>query len=218
MSCEHSLVETHLFDYLDATLEPSLSRAVEKSIDDCPHCQELYHNALTAQQWQKQWQEQKVPDWHRTRFAVAKPKPQWNWLNGLSMATSALALVLVLFRVEFISNDTGLMVSFGGKGSQAEIKQVLNEQVSLLAQSQMSYIDNRFEEQKLQRVSENQNMLNTLLQHNRQERRQDMNTLMASWLQQRDIDQNKLNQRVDYILDNQIENNKYLTQVMKVSN
>ncbi len=218
MSCDHSLVETHLFDYLDSTTSPALSRAIEQAIDNCDHCQTLYQAAATTQQMQKNWQEQPVPDWHRTRFAVAKPKRMsWNWMNGLSLASSTFALVLVLFRVEFISNETGFSVSFGGKGSQAQVAELVDEKFDQLALQQINYIDNRFEEQRLLQVSDNQQMLATLLQHNRQERRQDLNTLMASWLQQRDMDQQKFNQRVDYIVENQIENNRYLNQVLKVS-
>ncbi|MEE4245740.1 MAG: anti-sigma factor [Kangiellaceae bacterium] len=219
MSCDHKIVEDYLFEYLDQTLAPSLTRAVEQAIDGCPECKATYLAAAEAQQMERHWQEQPVPEWHRTRFAVAKPtRVSWQWMNGLSLATSALAIMLVLFRVEFISTDTGLTVSFAGKGSKAEVTDLINQHMSQIALEQVKYIDNRFREQKLQMVSDNQQMVNTLLAHNRQERRQDMNTLMASWLKQRDQDQAKINQRVDYVVDNQIENNKVLNQVMKVSN
>ncbi len=219
MSCDHTFVERHLFDYLDSTLDPSIARAFEQAIDDCDQCHELYQGAVTMQQQANSWQQQTPPDWHRTRFAVQSRKPsRFNWLNALSLSSSALALMLVLFRVEVISNTNGFAISFGGKGTQAEIAQMVDQKISELAEQQVSYIDTRFEEQQLQRVSDNQAMVETLLAHNRSERRQDMNILMASWLKQRDIDQQKLNQRVDYVVDNQIENNQYLNQVLKVSN
>lgn len=219
MSCNHTLVDQYLFEYMDNTLEPSLCRAFEQSIDTCEQCRDLYYSALNTQKMQQNWQEQTPPDWHRTRFAAAGRKPaKFNWFNGLSLASSTLAILLVLFRVEFISTGSGFTVSFGGSGTQQEVAQLVDEKFNQLAERQISYIDNRFEEQKLQQVSDNQQMLNTLMLHNRQERRQDLNSLMASWLQQRDIDQKNLNQRVDYIVDNQIENNQYMNQILKVSN
>ncbi|WMS86905.1 zf-HC2 domain-containing protein [Pleionea litopenaei] len=219
MSCDHQLIDQYLFAYLDSTLDPAASRAFERCIDQCEHCQSLYLSALQTQAMQQQWQEQSPPNWHRTRYAVASKRPvKWNWLNGMSFATSALALMLVLFRVEFISTDAGFSVSFGGKGSQQQVAELVESKFNDLAAQQVSYIDTRFEEQKLQQVNDNQQMLTTLMVHNRQERRQDLNTLMTSWLQQRDIDQKKLNQRVDYVVENQIENNKAINQVLKVSN
>ncbi len=219
MSCDHSLVETYLFDYIDSTLEPSTARAFEQAIDHCEHCKNLYHSAVTTQQWQRDWKEVPVPDWHRTRFAVSKPKAHgWSWLNGLSLATSTLALLMVLFRVEIINGPTGFTVSFAGKGSQYQVSQLMEERFDELAERQVSYIDNRFEEFNLQQVADHKELVSTVLQYGRDERRQDLNLLMASWLQQRDDDRQKLNQRVDYILDNQIENNRYLNQVLKVSN
>ncbi len=219
MSCDHTLVEDHLFEYLDSTLEPSIARAIEQAIDECEHCRTLYHNAIDLQQQAKSWQQATPPDWHRTRFAVQSRQPsRFNWMQTLSLSSSALALVLVLFRVEVISNANGFAISFGGKATETQIAQMVDQKVATLAQQQASYIDTRFEEQQLQRVSDNQAMVESLLAHNRSERRQDMNILMASWLKQRDIDQQKLNQRVDYVVDNQIENNQYLNQVLKVSN
>ncbi|WP_144391700.1 zf-HC2 domain-containing protein [Pleionea sediminis] len=218
MSCDHSLVERYLFEYLESTLEPSLARAFEQSIDRCEHCRDLYHGAVNMQQMDKTWHEQTPPNWHRTAFvARSRQSKHVNWMNRLSLATSTLAIMLVLFRVEFISNDSGFSVSFGGKGSQSEIASIVEQKVSQLAEQQAEYIDTRFENQKLDRVSENQEMVKALLAHNRSERRQDMNVLMASWLQQRDSDQQKFNKRLDYVVDNQIENNQYLNQVLKTS-
>jgi len=218
MPCDHALVEQHLFDYLDSAVEPSVARAIEKSIDDCEHCRDLYQSAVSTQQMQARWQEQPVPDWHRTNFAVPKrSRNTWTWPNRLSLATSMLALFMVIFRVEFIAGPAGFSVSFGGKGSETQVEHLVAEKVSELAQQQVRYIDNRFTEYNLKQVDNTQQMLTAVMQHNRQERRQDLNAIMASWLEQRDIDQLKLNQRVDYLLDNQIENSQALNHVLKVS-
>ncbi|NVJ51075.1 MAG: zf-HC2 domain-containing protein [Gammaproteobacteria bacterium] len=219
MSCDHQLLDQYLFAYLDSTLDPATARAFERCVDTCEHCRDVYHGAIEANNLSQQWQAQTPQQWHRAKFAVARKTPQrWQWLNGLSLATSTLALLLVLFQVEFISTDAGFSVSFGGKGSQQQVADLVEAKFNNLAAQQVSYIDARFEEQKLQQVNDNQLMLTTLMQHNRQERRQDLNTLMASWLQQRDIDQKKLNQRVDYVVENQIENNKAINKALKVSN
>jgi hypothetical protein len=219
MSCDHSLLEQHLFDYLEQRTTPQTTSAITQAIERCEHCHELYLSALNVRNMTHHWQEQSVPHWHRTRYAVARSsKTTWNWLNALSLTTSVLALLMVLFRVEFTTSEHGFTVSFGGKTTQAQWAQMVEQKFDQLALQQIDYIENRFKEQRLQQASDNQQLLAKLLQHNRQERRQDLNLLMASWLQQRDLDQQKFNQRVAYLLENQIENNRYLNQILTVSN
>ncbi len=219
MSCNHQLVETHLFEYLDSTLSPNLSRAFEHAVDHCDECKLMYQNASELQHFQSSWKDQTVPKWHRTEFAVAKrSNNNWGWLNGLSLATSTLALLMVLFRVEMISTDAGFSIGFGGKASQIAMNEQIDEKIQQMALQQVEYLDNRFEENRLQTISDNEVMVKALLQHNRQERRHDMNTLMASWLQQRDIDQNQIGLKVDSIVENQIEQSKTINDLLKVSN
>jgi hypothetical protein len=218
MSCDHSLIEQHLFDYLEGRCEPPAGAAIEQALAQCEHCRSIYQSAIDMQRMEQNWQPKSVPQWHRTRYAVARhSRAGSNWLNLTSLATSLVALLMVFFRVEFTTTENGFSVSFGGKASQAQISEYVEHKLDQLALDQIHYIDNRFAEQRLQQASDTQQMLATLLEHNRQERRQELNLLMATWLQQRDLDQKKLNQRVDYLLDNQIENNRYLNQILKTS-
>ena len=219
MSCDHKLVEQYLFDYLDGTLAPTTARAMEQALDHCTSCKELYHSAVQTQQLERDWQQQTVPAWHRTRYAVAQPaRMPMSWGNRLSFAMSCLAICLVIFQVEVTRSGEGFSINFGNHRQQTAIANAVTEQFNKLAAQQADYIDARFEAQNLQRISDNQEMINTLMASNRKERRQDLNMLMASWLQQRDLDQNSLNQRVDNLLDNQIENNRTINHLLKVSN
>ncbi|NVJ60416.1 MAG: zf-HC2 domain-containing protein [Gammaproteobacteria bacterium] len=219
MSCDHKLVEQYLFDYLDGTIEPTMARAIEQMLDQCDSCRDLYQSAVETQQLERNWQQQAVPSWHRTKFAVAQPaKNSFGWGNRLSFAMSFFAIALVLFQVNVTSNNEGFSISFGGNNNKAVIAEAVTEQFNQLASQQADYIDARFEEQNIQRINDNKEMLETLMTSNRKERRQDLNILMASWLQQRDLDQKSLNQRVDNVVDNQIENNRSINHLLRVSN
>ncbi|MCO7226779.1 anti-sigma factor [Pleionea sp. CnH1-48] len=218
MPCNHQQVEAHLCDYLDGALDPALNREIEHCIETCEECREVYESALQVRQWSHQWQPQPVPDWHRTEYAIPKRKTAFEWMPWLSMATSALAILMVVFKVEIVSTQQGVTISFGGQASQVQLAQHIDQKINELAIKQLGYIDNRFEEQQLAQATVTKGMLQELLEHSRQERRQDMQTLMASWLKQRESDNAEMNKRVDYILDNQIENNQYLNRVLQVSN
>ncbi len=68
--------------------------------------------------------EQSVPHWDRGVAFESDRTPWWQWggLPAMSMAFSIFAIALVLFKVELVMQDDGVLLSFAGS-TQANMNQ-----------------------------------------------------------------------------------------------
>lgn len=160
-----------------------------------------HHESLQAQQ--------KVPDWNRAAAfendAVESNKRtwwQWGGLPVMSMAFSVFAMALVLFKVEFIINDDGMLLTFGDKQpgfNQLDIETLVNAKVDqklqLFASEQQVVLANYAADIKVKQQDNNLQLASYIIGASRQERKEDIG----------DFIQYINAQRADDSLDNKIK-------------
>jgi hypothetical protein len=119
------------------------------------------------------------------------------------MAFSVFAMALVLFKVELVLNDNGILLTFGDKQqsgySQAEIATLVNAKVDqklqLFASEQQVVLANYAADIKVKQQDNNLQLASYLMGASRQERKEDMSDFMQY-----------INaQRADDSLDNKIK-------------
>ena len=215
--CNHQLVIEHIDSYIDGNISMQLKKEIENRLEQCSECQSTHQQYLEMHQLSHQWQEQDTPDWHRVKYAIRPPVKQSNWMNWGAMATSTLAILMVVFQLEIVNSDLGLTISFGG--GQTEDK--ISKQVELQLANYKSNLDQTFET-KLNVALDKQNNLTKIrlanwLEKNRSERQQDIKFVMTGWQSQRYEDQKLVDQQISYLADNQIENNQAINQLYSVT-
>jgi len=217
MRCNHTIVTEHLIDYLDDNLSPSVKKQFESAIDNCDECMQTYHQAIAMQQAAHTWHEQSVPEWHRTEYAVRPRQSNGGWLNWAAMATSTLAILMVVFQVNIESSDSGFSVAFGGK-SDAQVDALFEERFNKYQQQQSALLDARLASQTEKLNTANKLAMSDLLEKTRDERRDDLSFLVTGIQNQRAQDHNRVSKRLTAIADNQLENNQYLNQLIQSAN
>jgi len=217
MHCDHQLVNEHLLDYIEDSLSPAVKKQVDNAIDRCENCRQVYRQAISVQQAAFNWQESEVPAWHRTEFAV-RPKPKLqNWLSWTSLATSTLAILMVLFQVQFAQNPDGFSVAFGGNNA-AKVDQLVEQRLLQYQQRQTALLDARLLAQNEKLGTAHKLAMVDLLDKTRAERREDMSFLVTGIQTQRFEDLENVDNKLTMLADNQIENNQYLNQIIQSAN
>lgn len=201
-------------DYLDDNLSPSVRKQFESAIDNCDECMQTYHQAIAMQQAAHTWRDQAVPEWHRTEYAVRPRQSNGGWLNWTAMATSTLAILMVVFQVNIESSESGFSVAFGGK-SNAQVEALVEKRFNEYQKQQLALLDARFASQSEKIKTANKLAMSDLLEKTRDERRDDLSFLVTGIQSQRAQDRKQVNQRLTAIADNQLENNQYLNQLIQ---
>jgi len=201
-------------EHLDAFANGSLNQRqqiklkVLLSEQNCQQCLEEFEQIEQLNRMANEWTNEQVPEWSRAQHIVQQADSKWNWLNVSSFACSALALLLVLFRFEIHSTDSGILLSFAGQAQSQIINQQVHQKFSELQRQQVSYIDTKLENFSNQQNDRNLKLINTVVELNRTERRQDLGKLVNYWqLNQQDVRlQTKLDDALQYrpITDNQL--------------
>ena len=217
MLCDHQLVSDHLLNYIDNKLSPSVRKQVEQAMSQCDTCQSTYHQAVAMYQASHTWQQQPVPEWHRTEYAVRPRQRSSSWLNWGAMATSTLAILMVLFQVQISSNDSGFNIAFGGQSS-AQVNAMVEKKLEDYKNQQSLLLDARFVAESDKQTTTNKLMVADILEKTRDERRDDLNFLITGIQTQRIEDKTKVDQRLSYLAENQIENNQYINQLIQSAN
>ncbi len=215
MLCDHQLVIEHINDYVEDKLSPEIKRQMEVVFDSCPDCQATYQQCLELYQMSHAWQSQNVPEWHRTSFAVRPPVKNTSWLNWGAVATSSLAILMVVFQLEISSGETGLMISFGGNQSEAKIASMVESQLTDYKNEQEKIFQVKLTDALEKQDNRTKLRLANWLEKSRDERQQDIKFVMTGWQSQRYEDQKSVDRQLSYIADNQIENNQVINQLIQ---
>ena len=86
-------------DYLDNKLSPQQRQIVEQELAQSTELNDMLNNLRSLNVAATSWQDEAVPEWHRTAFLARQRTPaQTNWMNWFSLATSFAAICLVVFR------------------------------------------------------------------------------------------------------------------------
>jgi len=190
MHCEEAGVL--LTDFLEEKLDP---KTREIMADHVAHCSNCKQDLAQLQQWQtmsRRWQDDKMPEWSRTQFAVP-PSAKPHWLNWLSLATSTLAIVLVTSQLSVQSDDKGLHLSFGKPAQQGLSETQLDERLMTFAKVQQTKLENRFMELELAQAEKDKRLLSAALNISREQTRDGYEQLVGYWqdVRQQDISNNQ---------------------------
>jgi len=215
MSCDHELIAAYACDYIDNTASPELRARCELVLSNCAQCRETVARALAFQRMAQDWQEQPVPDWQRARFAVPVPKPAVNWLNWSALATSCLALLLIVFQAQ-ISTANGLSISFGRGQQEARLQQLVAAQLAAYKAEQDQLLEDEFAEFAERQETNNLLNLARAMDQNRAERRQELSFIMSDFETRRLTEQQAVAERINELASNQSEDNQNLNALMRL--
>jgi len=218
MLCDHQLVIDHINDYVedaDGKLSSEIKQQMEQVLATCPDCQATYRQCLDLYQMSHEWQSQNVPEWHRTRYAVRPPMKHSSWLNWGAMATSTVAILMVVFQLEISGGESGFTVSFGGNQTEAKIANMVESQLEIYKKEQDQIFLVRLNDALEKQDTKTKLRLANWLEKNRDERQQDIKFVMTGWQSQRYEDQKMVDKQLSYIADNQIENNQIINQLAR---
>ncbi|MFT5298484.1 MAG: hypothetical protein ACI9YH_004532 [Colwellia sp.] len=194
-------------DSLEDSSKETKSQKVQsnESAEEDKVWQDRLKTAITIEHQESLQAEQNVPEWDRTAAFESDEIPWWQWggLPAMSMAFSVFAVALVLFKVEFVMNDNGMLLTFGDKQpsgySQAEIDTLVNAKVDqklqLFASEQQVVLANYAADIKVKQQDNNLQLASYLMGASRQERKEDIG----------DFIQYINDQRADDSLDNKIK-------------
>ncbi len=206
MNCQDC--QDRLFDYDDGRLSPSVREEVESHLNHCDDCAALLQDIWQMSQMTHRWENARVPSWRKqdTFFESSS----WQWPQMLAMAASVLALVLVLMDVHITTTDNGITLA---RGNGAAVTQQVEAQLASYADTQADLLNQRLDEYSDQQAANNQLMLTTLLQASRQERRDDM-TSLVSYLNTAQAQQHRETQdSLQYLLASQQQDEKDIRQM-----
>jgi|GEM_PF-1951215 len=222
MLCDHQIISEHLLDYIEDSdsksnkLSSAVRKQVEQSLSQCETCQATYRQAISLHQASHQWREQPVPEWHRTEYAVRPRQNSYSWLNWSAMATSSLAILMVVFQVQVTTSESGVNIAFGNT-SNSQVEALIEKRINQYKEQQSLSLDARFIAENDKQMTANKLMVSDVLEKTRDERRDDLNFLITGIQTQRFEDQNKVEKRLAYLADNQIENNQYINQLIQTN-
>ena len=202
MSCDHELIATHVCDYIDNTANPELRARCELALQNCAQCRVLMERALEFQNMAHNWQQQPVPDWQRARFAVPVPKPAVNWLSWAALATSCLALCMVVLQVE-VSTANGLTISFGSGQQEARLQQLITGQLATYKIAQDQFLQEELDDFAQQQEATTALNLAQAMDVNRAERRQELGFLLSDFETRRLTEQQAVVQQLNELAANQ---------------
>lgn len=134
-----------------------------------------------------------VPKWDRAKTFISDKEPWWRWqgLPAMSMAFSCFALVLVIFKVDVVVNDSGLLVSFGSQAQQEQqqVVKLVDDKLAQFAQQQALLLADFSLEQSNMQQKGNLQLASYILETSRQERKEDISDFISYISQQRKDDQ-----------------------------
>jgi hypothetical protein len=217
MHCDHQLVIDHINDYIegaDKCLSSELKQQIELSLQNCSSCQSSYQQSLALYQMSHDWQQQEVPHWHRTSYAVRPPTKHSSWVSWSALAFSSTAIIVLLLQPHIRSNERGISVSFGGSQSEIEINRIVESRLSEYKKEQNVIFLNRLSVALEEQNNQTNLRLTNWLEKNRYERQQDIKFVMTGWQSQRYQDQQLVDRQLSYIAENQIENNNIINQLI----
>ena len=191
--------------WLDGKLSESQRQEFEqRCIEDHAFASQVAAANMASIQAQH-YHSEAVPQWHRSGTFDTQHRPhwwQWQALPSLSLATSMLAIVMVLSGMQVRVDEGALTISFADKSSQ-QIEQLVNNKLAEFQQNQQLALVTYGQALQQQQLETSTQLTNYLLTSSRKERKEDFAELINFVNQQRGDDQlfyarqlNKLQQAI----------------------
>lgn len=164
--------------------------------------------------------QENVPLWDRASTFKGDKAPIWQWrgLPAVSMAFSIFAVALVLFKVELIIQENGVLLSFANNNKQLQaqkVEQLIDQKLQTFAQEQQVILANYVADIKVKQQDNNLQLASYILGASRQARKEDINDFIQYINAQRKDE--LLDQKIKYQqLEQAIKYNKaYKTENVK---
>ena len=192
-------------DFLDGSLSQRQRQWISEELEKSEELRKALASLEDLRQAETQWVDETVPNWHRTAFAARVKNKSTNWMNWISLATSMAAIFLVVFRIQIVSNNDGYQVSFGDQIDKVAFRKQAEIYLDDWQAERTAYLDHWLLEFENKQLIQNQQVMASALNFNRDERRQDLNQLTSFFLQQRSRDQIQTRSQYTQLLNSQTE-------------
>ncbi|PCH61726.1 MAG: hypothetical protein COC19_04460 [SAR86 cluster bacterium] len=219
MSCpktQHLLTE-----YFADDLAAVLKDEIQSHLSACQDCSDELESVLNTQAHLSSWQDQKVPHWDRGlslfRDEHGVPKIARSFFSGwqwLPTASSFAMLCVLLLNVNFISDDKGMSISFGGQASSstntvAEIEARL-EAFEKDQDQQMQIFLARMDDRQ---DSNNLRLIQAVTDRSEKATAVSMETLYRFMEEQRQVDMLNVQLSYEQLMDSDYDTNQSLQQL-----
>ena len=172
-----SIQEQAFADWLD---DKSVDYSSENySSEDEPLWQQRKNTVNALEHQVAMSTDEKVPEWDRASGFESDKTPFWQWrgLPAISMAFSILALALVVFKVELVVQDNGVLLSFAGSNNKLQeqnLAKLVDQRLQSFAQEQQVVLANYAADIKVKQQDNNLQLASYIMGASRQERKEDL--------------------------------------------
>ncbi len=221
---QYEQIVAMLPDYLAGKLNDKQQAFVQQQLQSSKELQAELATLESLMQMSERWQDESVPEWHRTAYATHGRQTQTHWSQWFSMAASFAAVLLVVLQVNIRSDESGLHIAFGSTNnttlSQNEqlLTDVVENQVNRLLDAwsaeQAAYVDHRLLAFENKQLKTQQQLLAATYEVNREQRHQELMQLTKVLLQQRTQDQIHTRSQYRELLDEQSEHRQVINNLL----
>ncbi len=201
MNCDQC--ESRLFDFHEGKLSPDDATGIDAHLQDCPDCTALLNDIWQVSLAASRWHDQSVPSVRGAKYLPEKR----SWQTSLALVASFLALVMVVTDAHIVTGDGDITLAFGRSdlASQRDLAE--------FQQVQARIVDQGISKLTAQQVASNQLMLRTLLSTSREERRQELTTLVSYWSETQAIQAEEMQESLRFLIASQAEDEKDIRQL-----
>lgn len=224
--------EILLEEYDSGTLAALEHEAVAQHLRQCDECATQLAYLFEVKLMSSRWQDEPVPSWNpRQIFSSNDPKSRYgkpenlvylSWNQLLATAASIVLVTLVLVNFSVSKNGVQSLANSDGSNYDNNSNYVnyeeLDNRFENLVENQNAKLAQVAYQLKSEQLESNQLLLNSLLKVGRQERHQDMNNLMATWVQFQGEQSEPTVQGLKYLLAKQQNDDLQLKQLRTAIN
>ncbi len=203
-------------DLLPELVEGQLSalqkQRVDQHLNGCDDCADALQQLWQLQAAASRWDDAPVPYWNRrkTFFPEVSWLPNLHWVSSLA---SVFVLVLVMNEAD-ISTQNGFSISFGNQDVVTE--QSLAERLSFLEAQQREQLNQRVSTLSNQQAVATQLVLRTVLEMSREERKEELGTLLAVWDQAQNQRTQQTEESISVLFASQLEDKRNINQLNRM--
>ncbi|MBO6658213.1 MAG: zf-HC2 domain-containing protein [Pseudomonadales bacterium] len=203
LNCERC--QELLFDFHEGRLDSEYTARVDRHLKTCNECSAFLNDIWQMGLVATRWQDQHPANYDRGRTADYQQQG-WRFSEVLATAASILAIVLVLTDAS-IDTSNGVVLKFGSD-------EYVSEQTFAVYQAeQADRWDERLDELTARQVASDQLVLRSVLQASRQERKQELTTLVNYWNTTQAQQYRETEEHLRFLLTSQAEDEKDIRQL-----
>lgn len=199
-------------ELVDGQLSALQKQRADQHLNQCDDCSETLSLLWQMHAAASRWEDQPIPHWNRRRtfFPGVSWLPNLQWVSSI---TSVIVLVLVITQAS-VSTADGLSIRFGERSSVTEVAlaQVLKE----LELRQNTRFNQRVSNLSSQQLASNQLLLRTVLEMSREERKEELSTLLTVWDYAQVQRAQQTKESISLLLVSQLEDKRNINQINRL--